>query len=169
MSVAGLKKQFYKASQVSGGRGGDPGRPAAGGQARPGSGSGGGRGRRGGGVGTCPPRSGESPGGTGAACEVAGALPALWAQSPREGWADPWEGQRCPWGGPGTGTPLRLCSPLTGPRGGGGGERRERRGRNSPEAVDTGLLPESLEEGSIRVRSSSLKRKRKLSMDPVQS
>lgn len=112
MSVAGLKKQFYKASQVSGGRGGDPGRPAAGGQARPGSGSGGGRGRRAGGVGTCPPRSGESPGGTGAACEVARALPALWAPVSSGRVGRPLGGAEMPLGGdPGRG-PLSAFAPL---------------------------------------------------------
>lgn len=79
MSVAGLKKQFYKASQVSGGRAPGPGLLGMRGQARPGSGSGGGRGHQGGSVGACSSQGGESPGRPGASCEVAQVLPALWA------------------------------------------------------------------------------------------
>lgn len=86
MSVAGLKKQFYKASQVSGGRGGErasgPGLPRVRGQTRPDPDSEvgrGGRGHRGGGVGTRPRLGGQRSGGTGAASEVTQAQPAMWA------------------------------------------------------------------------------------------
>lgn len=76
MSVAGLKKQFYKASQVSGGRAPGPGLPGVRGPARPGSGSAAGRGHQGGGVGACSSLGRESPGRPGASCEVVRILPA---------------------------------------------------------------------------------------------
>lgn len=106
MSVAGLKKQFYKASQVSGGRAGRGGggvRRAPGsrllgwgpGDARPGPDSGRepevGRGD----LGTRPSQGGYSLGGTGSACEGApGSVSPCGLQSPRGWWADG-GGQRC--------------------------------------------------------------------------
>lgn len=79
MSVAGLKKQFYKASQVSGGHSGiesrDPGFPELG------AGLGPALAREGAGdtEDTCPLQGGESSGGPRAWCEVAQALPDMWA------------------------------------------------------------------------------------------
>lgn len=114
MSVAGLKKQFYKASQVSGGQSGGralgAGLPGVRGQVRLGPGS------RGPGT-----RRVRVPCRVGRTQEVCG-LGATWPrpclpcglQFPREGWVDSWMGQReAPRGLSGSWTPSLL--PLKGP------------------------------------------------------